>query len=162
MYRNHSLKISERFIIYIIDQEMQGTVTYYSSYWFISHMSPNTRKSHTGCLQHCRTWSPLRTCNRCKQQNKEMMTEISIDNLYKPSVMVWHCGTTMPDHDAKGRNRIGVTYKGTNCRKNASRGKGNSRYSMIFNTASDLIYELKSIIKISFVLSDAHIWLQVT
>lgn len=37
-----------------------------------------------------------------------------------------------------------MTYSGINCRKKASCGKGKSMYSIIFNTASDLMYDLQS------------------
>lgn len=37
-----------------------------------------------------------------------------------------------------------MTYSGTNRRKTASWGKGMSIYSIIFRTASDLIYDLKN------------------
>lgn len=36
-----------------------------------------------------------------------------------------------------------MTYSGTNCRNNASWGKGKSMYSIIFKTASDFICDLK-------------------
>ena len=41
-----------------------------------------------------------------------------------------------------------MTYRGTICRKNASWGKGKSMYSIIFNTASDLICDLKIHLKV--------------
>lgn len=42
-----------------------------------------------------------------------------------------------------------MTYRGTNCKKNASWGKGKSMYSIIFKTASDLICDLKIHLKVS-------------
>lgn len=39
------------------------------------------------------------------------------------------------------------THMGTNCKKNASWGKGKSIHSIIFNTASDLTYDLKFTVK---------------
>lgn len=41
-------------------------------------------------------------------------------------------------------NRENATHRGTNLRTIASWGKGKSMYSIIFNTASDLMYDLES------------------
>lgn len=45
-------------------------------------------------------------------------------------------------------NKEGMTYRGINCAKNASWGKGKSIYSIIFTTASDLINDLKFTISV--------------
>lgn len=62
-------------------------------------------------------------------------------------------------------SRKGMTYKGTNCRKNANWGNGKSMYSMIFSTASDLIYDLThheivTFLMQSFLIKNHHFLLE--
>lgn len=66
----------------------------------------------------------------------------SLTNLQPPiaknRIINFHCSAHLFQNYS---NKEGTTYWGTNCRKNASWGKGRSMYSIILRTASDLIYD---------------------
>jgi len=108
----------------------------------ISRMILSAQKLCSDYLQPCHIQNPSRTCNKRPEEEKI--------NGHISSLRVRIGILTSSKLSDKTTRKLWkeMTYRGTICRKNASWGKGKSMYSIIFNTASDLICDLKIHLKV--------------